>query len=102
MFQSGVRHLHNQFIRRETVCANNERVALSSCCVKQGTKLFECDLLLAEVNRRRGAAGDADDLLVKLRAERKAVKWHRNGDARLQNKIRAEQQKEHEQKKDIE
>ena len=66
-----------------------------------GPKLFERDFLIAKINRGRGAAGDADDLRINLRAEGEAGQRHRNRDARLEDEVRAEQQKEDQQKDHI-
>jgi hypothetical protein len=57
--------------------------------------------LIAEINRGSGAAGDADDVRIILGAEREAGEWHRDGNAGLQDKIRAKNQKEDQQENDV-
>src|SRR6266498_3281860 len=57
--------------------------------------------LVASSNGPSCVTGNADDLLVNLRAKRKTRERHRNGNARLQNKIRAEQQEKNQKKSNI-
>ena len=55
------------------------------------------DFLVPIIDGRDCAAGNADDLLVSLRAKRKTRERHRNGNALLQNKIRTEQEEKNEE-----
>ncbi len=59
------------------------------------------DSLIPEINGRDCAAGNADDLLVSLRSKRKTRERQRNGNARLQNKIRTEQQKKNQKESNV-
>lgn len=98
MFERRVCHFDNQLVGRKSVRLDDDRLSFALGQVQHGTQLFQRDLLIPEINRRRRAARDADDSLIDLRAERKARERHRNGNARLQNKMRAEQEKKEEQK----
>src|SRR5438876_353072 len=74
VFEGGVRYLHNRFIGSQAVRFNNDRSALSLGRLEQRPELFERDFLVAEINCRRCSSGDADDLLIDLRAERETGK----------------------------
>ena len=102
MFERGVCHLDNHFIGSQAVRLNDDRAAFALGCVQCRSELIECDLLIPEVNRGSCATRDADDLLIDLRAKRKPRERHRNRNSGLQNKIRTEQQKENQEKNDVE
>ena len=57
--------------------------------------------LVLKINRGNRPAGDTDDLLVALRAERKTREGHRDRDALLQDEIRTQQQEKSEQESEI-
>src|SRR5712692_1055700 len=101
MFERGVCHLDNHFIGSQAVRLNDDRAAFALGCVQCRSELIECDLLIPEINRGSCATGDADDLLIDLRTKRKPRERHRNRNSRLQNKIRTEQQKENQEKNDV-
>ena len=101
MFERGIGHGHDQFVRCLAVSLNNKRAILTLGCIEQGPESLDRDLLVPKINRRNGAAGDADDLLVLLRAEKEGRGRRRDRDPRLHNKIRAQEQKEDEEKHHI-
>ena len=101
MLESGVCHLHDFIVGSQAVSFNDDRPSFAFGCIQQRSELFERNFLVSEINRRSCAADDTDDLLIRLRAKREARKWERNGNTRLQNKIRTEQQKENQEKRDI-
>src|SRR4029453_567783 len=101
MFQHSVCHLHNCFVGGQTVRFDDNGLALAPGRVEQRPKLRARDSLIPEINCRGCATGNADDLLVNLRSKRKTRERHRNGNARLQNKIRAEQQKKNQKESNV-
>lgn len=102
MFERGVCHLDHYFIRSQAVCFYDDRAAFVLGCVQCWSQLIECDLLIPEINRGSCTTSDADDLLIDLRTERKPRERDRNRNPGLQNKIRTEQQKENQEKNDVE
>ena len=69
--------------------------------VQQSSELLQGNFLVAKINRRNSAPGDADDFLTLLRAKQKR-RWRRgNGNSRLQDKVRAEEEKEDQEKDNI-
>ena len=69
MFERGISHGHDQFVRRLAVSLNNNGAILTFGRIEQGPEPLERDLLVPKINRRDRAAGNADDLLVLLRAQ---------------------------------
>jgi len=69
VFERGIGHGDDQFVRCLAVSLNNERAILAFGCIEQRPEPLKRDLLVSKVNRRESASGDADDLLVLLRAE---------------------------------
>ena len=102
MLERGIGHRHHDLIGREAIGLDDDRPAFALCRVEQRTELFERDFLVAKINRRHGAAGDADDLLVDLRAKDESRKRQRNRNPGLQHEIRAEEQEKYQEKDDIE
>ena len=91
MFERGIGHGDDQFVRCLAVSLNNKRAILAFGRIEQGAEPLERDLLVSKINRRDRASGDADDLLVLLRAEKEWRGRRRDRDPRLQNKIRAQE-----------
>src|SRR6059058_768326 len=98
MFERGIGYGHNQFVRRLAVCFNNNGAILTFGRIEQRPEPLERDLLVPKINRRDRTAGDADDLLVLLRAEQEWRGRRRDRDPRLQNKVRTQEQEENEEK----
>jgi len=101
-FERRVCHLDDHFIRSQAVRLNDDerpsRLAASS-----RVRVVRCVIFFGPENKSlaRRRPGDADDLLIDLRP-RVTGERHRNGNARLQNKIWAKQQKQQQQKNDVE
>ena len=101
MLERSVGHSHDQFVRRLAVSLNNNVAILAFGSIEQRPEPLERDLLVPKINRRDRATGDADDLLVLLRAEEEWRGRRRDCDPRLQNKVRAQEQKKDEEKHHI-
>lgn len=101
MFECGIGHGHDQFVRRLSVGLNNYGTTFALGVLEERTELFEGSLLIAKINRRHRAAGDADDLLIALRAKQKRRSRRRNRDSGLQNEIRTQEREEDQEKDDI-
>ena len=101
MFERGIGHGHNQFVGRLAVGLNNNGAILAFGGIQQWPEPLEWDLLVTKINRRDRAAGDADDLLVLLRAEEEWRGRRRDRDPWLQNKVRAQEQEKNEEKHHI-
>ena len=101
MFEGGIGHGYDQFVRRLAIRLNNKGAIFALGRVEQWAETIERNLLIAKINRGNFAAGDADDLLILLRAEQKGRSRRRNGDSGLQNKVRAEQEKENHEKENV-
>src|ERR1051326_783886 len=101
VFQHNVCHPGNCFVGSGTISLNNDRLVLPLSCIECLSELLHANSLVLKINRRNGAPGDTDDLLVALWSERKARDWHRNRDAMLQDQVRAQQQEKQEQENKI-
>ena len=101
MFERGIGYGHNQLVGRLAVGLNNNGAILALGRIEQRPEPLERDLLVSKINRRDRAAGDADDLLVLLRAEQKWRGRRRDRDPWLQNKVRAQEQEKNEEKHHI-
>src|SRR3984893_13292657 len=101
MFECGVGHGNDQFIGRLAVRFNNNGAVLAFGRIEQWSHPFERHFLVAKINRRNRAAGDADDLLILLRAKKERRGRGRNGDAGLKNKVRAQEQKKNEKEHNV-
>ena len=101
MFERSVGDSDDQLIGRLAIRFNNDGTVLALGRIEQRPDSIERNFLVAKINRRDRAAGDADDLLILLRAEKERRGWRRNRDPRLENKIRAEEQKENEEKHNV-
>src|SRR5437763_14751118 len=101
MCEGGIGHSDDQFVGRRAVSLYNKRAILAFGRIQQRSEPLERDFLVPKINRRDRAAGDADDLLVLLRAEEEGRGRRRDRDPRLQNKIRAQEQKKDEEKHHI-
>ena len=99
---SKIRDLDDEGIRRQAIGLDDYRARFFFRLIQQRAQLFERDFLISKINRGRGAASDADDLRIDLRTEGEARERHRHRNPRLQDKVRAEQQKEDQQKGDVE
>ena len=101
MFERSVGDSDDQLIGRLAIGFNNDGAVLALGRVQQWPDSVERNFLIAKINRRDRAASDANDLLILLRAEKERRRRRRNGDARLENEIRAEEQEKNEQKHDV-
>jgi len=101
VFKRGIGHCHNQFIRRLAVRLNYNGAIFAFGFIEQRAKSLELSFLIAKINPRDSAAGDADDLRISLGAEQERRGWRRNGDPRLEDKVRTQQQEKDEQKHDV-
>src|SRR5260370_38279565 len=101
MWGGGIGHGENQFVGGRGVSFKNKRAIFTLGRIEQRPEPLERDLLVPKINRRHRAAGDANDLLVLLRAEQEWRGRRRDRDPRLQNEIRAQEQKEDEEKHHI-
>ena len=101
MFERSVGDSDDQLIGRLAIGFNNDGAVLALGRVQQWPDSVERNFLVAKINRRHRAAGDADDLLILLRAEKEWRGRGRNCDSRLENKIGAEEQKENEEKHNV-
>ncbi len=70
MLEGRVRHGDHQFVGRKPIGLNDDGTILAFGRIQQGTDFFESCLLIAKINGRRAAAGDADDLLILQWAKR--------------------------------
>jgi hypothetical protein len=102
MFERRVCHFDDHFVRSKPVRLDDDRLSVALGCIEHRSKLLERDFLVPEINRRSRTAGDADDLLIDLRAEREARERHRNRNPVLQNKMRAEDEEENHQECNVE
>ncbi len=98
MFERGIGNGNDQFVGRLAIRFNNDGAVLAFGRVEQRPHPFERDFLVAKINRRDRATSDADDLLILLRAEEERGSWGRNSNARLENKVRAQEQEKDEKK----
>ena len=98
MFERRIGHGHDQLVRRLAVRLNNNGAIFALGHIEQGPEPLEREPLVAKINRGDRAAGDADDLLILLRAEQERRGWRRNSDPRLEDKVRAQQEKKDKQK----
>src|SRR5436853_485694 len=98
MLEGGVCDRGHGLVRRQPVSLDDDGTAFALGDVEKRAKAIEGDLLVAKINCRNGAAGDADDLLVLLGRELESRKWKRDSDPRLEHEIRAEQEEEKKKK----
>src|SRR5438477_5768354 len=77
VFQGGVADCDDQLIRGGAISLYYYRAVFTFGGIKQGSQLFEADLLIPEIDGRHPSAGDADNLLIELRAKGKARKGQR-------------------------
>jgi len=94
MFERGIGHRYHELIGREAICFNDDRPAFAPCRVQQRTKLVERNFLVPEINHRRGASRDADDLLVNLWTQGKSGKRQGNRDPGLQHESGTQEEEE--------
>ena len=102
MFKRKVGDLNHERIRREPVGFDNDRPGFFFCLVEERPQLFDGDFSVPEINRGRGAASDADNLGIDLGTEGEVGERNGNRDAWLKNEVRAEKQKEDQEKGDVE
>ena len=102
MFERKVRDFDDKGIRRQAIGLDDNRARFFFRLIQQRAQLFERDFLVAKINRGSSPTGDADDLRIDLRTEGETGERHRDGDARLQDEVRTEQQKKDQQEGDVE
>src|SRR6266404_6373822 len=78
MFERGIGHGYHNFVRRLAISFDNDRSVLAFRGVEQRAEAIDGYFLVPEINRRDRAPGNADDLLVLLRAEKKGRRRRRN------------------------
>ena len=101
MFEGRVRDLDHERIGRETISLDDDRSPFFFRLVEERPELFERNFLVAEINRGDRPACDADDLRIDLGTEGEARQRHRHRDARLQDEVRAKEEKKDQQKNDV-
>lgn len=101
MFERGVSHGYDQLVRRLAVSFDNDGPVLTFGGVEQGAKSVKRDFLVAKINRRNRATGDADNLLILLCAKQEWRRRGRDRDSRLQDEIRTKEQKKDQKENDV-
>lgn len=101
MLKSGVGHAHDQFVGSQSIGFDDDGTVFALGRVEQWSELLQGCSLIPKVNGGRGPTGDADDLLVGLRAKGEARERQRHRNARLQNEIGAEQEKENKKENNV-
>src|ERR1043166_3467324 len=97
MLERQICDLNHKSIRRQSIGLDDNGTTLLFRRVEQWTELVERHLLIAEIDGGRRSAGDADHLRIDLRTKGKTRQRHGDGNSRLKDEIRAEDQKENQE-----
>ena len=101
MFERGVCHRGHELVWRISICLDDDGMIVALRDVQKSSELLQGNFLVAKINRRNFAPGDADDFLTLLRAKQKGRRRSGNGNSWLQDKVRAQEEKENQQENNV-
>ena len=101
MFEGNIRYRDDELVGRLTISLNDDRAIFAFCLLEQWAETLNRSFLIAKIDRWHRAAADADDLRIPLRAEQERRRRRRNRNSGLQNKVRAEEREENQEKYDV-